>query len=329
VVPLNIDVHALAQRSNEDELEALRRQRHLEGKRILLYVGRIAGNKRIDLLIRAVAQLQRSNVMLLVVGDFSTSDAARILRSELEALAAQLGVTHQVLFTGRVPQITPYYHLADIVLLPSQHEGFGAPIAEAMAAGTPTIASASGSLPWVVGADEPNAVPAGLLFDEGKVDDLVSQITRLLDDPNLRNTLVERGRVRAQKFSKENFATNVIALVEQTMQLAQQDRPPAYSSAIPPLAPFADIVVRDYQVRSGAPFVGKLIEWVRVNSTSHLKEVYLDRILERQVNYNRQLATQVAALQNEMVELRAQISELHSQMDALKATAPKNEEQEP
>jgi hypothetical protein len=102
------------------------------------------------------------------------------------------------------------------------------------------------------------------------------------------------------------------------MQLAQQDRQPAYSLATPPLASFADIVMRDYRVRSNAPLVGKLIEWVRVNSTTHLKEAYLDKMLERQVNYNRLLAVEVAALQNELVGLRSQVSELRKQVASLK-----------
>ena len=323
VVPLRIDVDALAQKPSEDELTALRRQWNAEGKRVLLYVGRIAGNKRIDLLIHALAQLQRSNVMLVVVGDVVLNDAARLLHPELEALAAQLGVANQVVFTARVPQVTPYLHMADVVLLPSQHEGFGVPVAEAMAAGTPVIASASGALPWVMGAADPDdnerdAKPGGLLFREGNVDDLVAQIARMLDDPNLRNTLVTQGRARVQKFSVPQFEKNVVDVVNEAMRLAQQDRPPAYSLATPPLAAYADIVMRDYRVRSNAPMVGKMIEWVRVNSTTHLKEAYIDRVLERQVNYNRLLAVEVAALQNELVGLRAQMSELRRQVATLK-----------
>src|SRR5690606_35532153 len=133
VVLLREDVDALAQRPSEEELTELRRRWNAEGKRILLYVERIAGNKRIDLLIHALAQLQRSNVMLLIVGDVVMNDAARILHPELEALAAQLGVANQVVFTARVPQVTPYLHMADVVVLPSQHEGFGVPVAEGMA----------------------------------------------------------------------------------------------------------------------------------------------------------------------------------------------------
>jgi glycosyltransferase involved in cell wall biosynthesis len=328
VVPLNIDIEALATAPSDEELTLLRRQWQAEGKRILLYVGRVAGNKRIDLLIRALAQLQRSNLMLLVVGDVVMNEAARILHPELEALAAQLGVADQVVFTGRVPHVTPYLHLADMVLLPSQHEGFGVPMAEAMAAGTPAIASNSGALPWVLGPENAENPPAGLLFQEENVDSLVTQMTRVLDEPNLRNALIAQGRLRVQEFSKERFATNVLQVVEKAMNLAKQDGPPAHSLALPPLAPYADIVVRDYRVRSGAPWVGRAIEWVRVNSTSHLKEAYLDRVLERQVNYNRLLATEIAALQNEMVELRAQVDLLRRQSTPAQATPQQASTQE-
>lgn len=328
VVPLRIDVDRLAIRPNEEELNTLRRQWNAEGKRVLLYVGRIAGNKRIDMLIRAVAQLQRSNVTLIVVGDVGLNDASRMLHPELEALAAQLGVANQVVFTGRVPEVTPYLHMADIVLLPSQHEGFGVPVAEAMAAGTPVVASASGALPWVLGTDDPNSPPnsssGGLTFREGNVDDLTLQITRILDDPNLRNALIAQGRVRVAEFSTERFESNVLNVVEEAMRLSGQDRPPAYSLATPPLAAYADIVMRDYRVRSHAPVVGNLIEWVRVNSTTHLKEAYIDRVLERQVNYNRLLAVEVAALQNELVGLRSQVSELRRQVAELKNEATNN-----
>jgi glycosyltransferase involved in cell wall biosynthesis len=317
-VPLRIDVAALAQEPAQDELDALRRQWHGEGKRILLYVGRIAGNKRIDLIIRALAQLRRADLMLMVVGDVGLNDAARLLHPELEELAAQLHVAEQVVFTGRVPHVTPYLHLADIVLLPSQHEGFGVPVAEAMAAGTPVIASASGALPWVLGAEGEKGEPGGLLFREGDVDDLTAQITRLLDEPTLRQQLVAQGQARVQVFDVPQFERNVLEMVRRALESAQHDRAPAYNIATPPLATYADIVMRDYRVRSHAPVVGKLIEWVRVNSTTHLKEAYLDRVLERQVNYNRLLAVEVAALQNELVGLRAQVSELRRQLAAVR-----------
>ncbi|MCL4863693.1 MAG: hypothetical protein KJZ93_30085, partial [Caldilineaceae bacterium] len=75
----------------------------------------------------------------------------------------------------------------------------------------------------------------------------------------------------------------------------------------------ADIALRSYRVRSGAPGVGPLIEWVRVNSTTHIKEAYLDPIIERQVNYNRLLADEIMRLEGEVRQLREEIAALRGQ----------------
>jgi hypothetical protein len=71
--------------------------------------------------------------------------------------------------------------------------------------------------------------------------------------------------------------------------------------------------MRSYRVRSAAPVVGPLIEWVRAAGTSHLKEAYLDRIIERQVAWNRQAANEVAALRAELAQLRAEIARLRDE----------------
>jgi hypothetical protein len=75
----------------------------------------------------------------------------------------------------------------------------------------------------------------------------------------------------------------------------------------------ADIALRSYQVRSNAPVVGRLIEWLRRNSTTHVKEAYLDPIIEQQVNYNRLLADEIMQLQGEIRRLQSEIDELRKQ----------------
>lgn len=310
VVPLTLDIDALATPPDAAELGALRHKWQLSGRRVVLYIGRLAGNKRIDLLVQAIAQLKRTDVRLLIVGDTDLTDAMRALHGELKHLAQSLGVADRVTFTGPVPNIAPYLHLADLLALPSQHEGFGVPIAEAMAAGTPAIAAAGGALPWVLGAENAAAEPAGLLVPPGDADALAAQIGRLLDDPTLAATLVERGRTRVQAFSRAHFDANVNQVIDEALALAAHGPPPAATAQRPPLAAHADIVVRDYAVRSHLPLVGRVIEWVRRNSTAHLKEPYLDRSLERQVNYNRRLAAELAQMQHEIARLGAEVAAL-------------------
>ena len=74
----------------------------------------------------------------------------------------------------------------------------------------------------------------------------------------------------------------------------------------------ADIALRSYRVQSKAPFIGRLIEWLRCNLTSHIKEPYLDIIIEREVDYNRLLAVEIKQLQTEVRLLRRQLAKLQA-----------------
>lgn len=81
--------------------------------------------------------------------------------------------------------------------------------------------------------------------------------------------------------------------------------------ARPRLAAHADIALRGYTVRSGAPVVGRWIAAVRRALTWHVKEAYLDRIVERQVNYNQTLALEIERLQHEVRLLQTELEALH------------------
>ena len=72
----------------------------------------------------------------------------------------------------------------------------------------------------------------------------------------------------------------------------------------------ADVMLRDYQVRSGLPVVGRLIAWARRNLTSHLREPYLDPVLERQVAMNRELLSLLRDLQHLVAGLAERLARL-------------------
>ncbi len=110
----------------------------LEGKRVILSVGRLAHVKRIDRLIRAFSDIYCSSrdSILAIVGDGSE-------RPKLEYLAKQLGVGEKVIFAGRTVgrALYAWYGLGRLLVLPSAYEPFGATVAEALAAGMPVICS--------------------------------------------------------------------------------------------------------------------------------------------------------------------------------------------
>ncbi len=168
------------------------------------FLGRLESYKGGELAIRAFAQAGRDlDATLEIVGSGTQ-------RADLESCAAQLGVTSRVIFIGAVSQADALTRIRgyDVVLVPSVStpswkEQFGRIPVQAMEAGTPVIASDSGSLPEVLG-------DCGELVREGDVSDLADRLGRLLRDPERRAELSSRGRRRAvEAFSWEGVSDGV------------------------------------------------------------------------------------------------------------------------
>ena len=139
----------------------------------LLCVGRAADpNKGIPVLIEALAKLPPPVRLVLVDEDHPLHEGRR--------LAAALGVGDRLEITGRVPieELVRRYRSASLVVVPSLYEGFGLPAAEAMACGTPVVASAAGALPEVL-----RTGGGGTLVAKGDADALARAIAELLARP--------------------------------------------------------------------------------------------------------------------------------------------------
>ncbi len=123
-----------------------------------------------------------------------------------------LGLRHRVMFLGSVPgkYATCLFQHAMALLFPSLYEGFGLPIVEAMAAGTPVITSYISSMPEVAG-------DAAILVNPYSTDDLVKAILQIVQDERLRKTLTEKGRIRAQQFSWEKTAQQVSEVYQEIL----------------------------------------------------------------------------------------------------------------
>jgi glycosyltransferase involved in cell wall biosynthesis len=173
----------------------------------LLHVGSTIPRKRIDVLLRVCGVLRETqpSIRLLRVGGPMTS--------EQRALAREAGIADRVIEIGVVEDeiLAALYRRAAVVLQPSEREGFGLPLAEAMAAGTPIVASDLDALREVGGdAVEYCAV--------AHIDAWRQRIDALLDErrsnPDRWSERRERGRVRAESFTWPAFAERVVSVYE-------------------------------------------------------------------------------------------------------------------
>jgi len=119
------------------------------------------------------------------------------------------GVTGDIVFTGYVApaDLPALYAGAACFVFPSLYEGFGLPVLEAMAVGTPVVASRVGAIPEVAG-------DAAILVDAQKAEEIAGAIEAVLDDGGLRRDLAARGRARARRFTWENVARQTLAVYE-------------------------------------------------------------------------------------------------------------------
>ena len=180
---------------------------------MVLFVGRIQPIKGIDTLIRAIALVLerkpalRDQISLSIVGgaDDTTPDSEM---ARLKALRAELGIEDLVLFLGSRDQDTlvDYYTAASVVVVPSFYESFGMVALEAMACGTPVIASDVGGLSLNI-ADGFN----GYLVASGDVEELAYKITLLLTQDELRRQLGRQARAWSEGFSWQIIAAETLA----------------------------------------------------------------------------------------------------------------------
>ena len=163
--------------------------------------GEIAERKNVRLLVEAFARAVSTvpDARLVLVGSPGLGSL------EVNEAIDRLGIADAVIRLGHAQQavVEALVATADVLVLPSVDEGFGFPALEAMSVGTPVIASASGSLPEVVG-------DAGLLVPVNEIEPLTDAIVRVLADAQLRAELGQRGRRRATGYSWRAAAEKTI-----------------------------------------------------------------------------------------------------------------------
>lgn len=183
-------------------VEALRVRAGLP-ERFILFFGTIEPRKNLVALVEAFAILRRSGLPhgLVIAG-------ARGWQWEpVYAAVERLGLEDTVAFPGYVPydEQPLWYNAADLFAYPSLYEGFGFPPLEAMACGTPVVASSTSALPEVVG-------DAGLLVDPRDVPALAAAMRAVLEDAEKREEMRVRGLARAATFTWTEAARRTAAV---------------------------------------------------------------------------------------------------------------------
>ena len=167
----------------------------------ILHLGTLHPRKNLLRLIEAFASVRRE------LGDWRLVLAGRRgwLCEPLFRRIAELGLEDGVVLTGYVPRadLAPLLSGARCLAFPSLYEGFGFPVLEAMACGTPVICSDTSSLPEVAG-------DAALLVDPQDTDAWAEALYRLLTDSGLRQSLIQRGYRQVEKFSWSRAAQQVL-----------------------------------------------------------------------------------------------------------------------
>lgn len=190
-----------------------RRKLGLTDRRIILFVGRMDPLKGLDILLQAVAQLEdREGVRVLVAGGSLEGDDRL---SHYLYKAREMGIADHVTFLGSLEQesLPYYYSAADLCVVPSYYESFSLVAVEALACGTPVIASRVGGLTGIVRDGE-----TGFLVPWRCPDPFSERLETLLGNDMLREHFGRAARKSVEKYAWSNIAARVQEMYEDMME---------------------------------------------------------------------------------------------------------------
>ncbi|MBI4523155.1 MAG: glycosyltransferase [Deltaproteobacteria bacterium] len=188
----------------------------IEGKKILLTVGRVERRKGHEAVIRALPRVLGAHpgTVYMIVGE--GSDTGR-----LRSLAREMGLEERVFFTGVVPaeELAKYYRTADLFVMPNRTlengdtEGFGLVFLEANACGKAVIGGNAGGVPDAIVDGK-----TGILINGESIETVAHSITRLLEDERLASRMGHAGRERALAFGWRDKANEFRAVCESVLR---------------------------------------------------------------------------------------------------------------
>jgi len=180
-------------------LDAARRKFQIKGK-LIFNLSTDYSHKNAKKLIHAFSELskiERQPLQLIIAGQRYDKEGSK----EIREMLSDIPYRENIQWLTHLPDddVVLLYNLADVFVFPSLHEGFGLPVLEAMACGTPVVASTATSIPEVAG-------DAALSVDARDADEIVKGMKEILDNGSLRRTFIEKGFKQVARFSWERTA---------------------------------------------------------------------------------------------------------------------------
>ncbi len=211
VVHHGVDLEEFKPLADSEEAKEILKQRYGVVCPFILCVSNYQPKKNFVTLVRAFHRLRKKYMLdykLVMVGHRDER------YKDVPAVISKLNLQDHIHHLGFVStgDLVKLYNAADLFVLPSLHEGFGFPVLEAMACGTPVIASNVFSIPEIVG-------DAGILVDPLNIDGFTEAMYNILVDEDLQKELSEKGIKRSKLFTWERTARETSRVYKEALSL--------------------------------------------------------------------------------------------------------------
>jgi len=206
VLPNGLDLEAIESLADEPAAFSVQKA---ASRPVLVAIGRLVPQKGFAVLLDAMAKvIRRREAQLVVLGE-------GVLRKSLEKKAQELGISEYVLFPGFISNPYPVLKHADIFVLSSFYEGFGIVLLEAMACGTPVIATNCHWGPAELLKDG----EAGMLVPPGDPELLADAVLKMLEDPEKAGEYADKASMAIQDYDIKNVADIFIEMVDRVLRI--------------------------------------------------------------------------------------------------------------
>ncbi|HHP7245889.1 MAG TPA: glycosyltransferase family 4 protein [Elainellaceae cyanobacterium] len=197
IIPCGTDIERFGSISRTEARYRLNIPNHAK---VVFYVGRFDPRKGIETLVRAVGQSkfsQDANLRLIIGGGSRPGHSDGLERDRIEGLVAELGLAAYTTFPGRIDDadLPAYFAVADVCVVPSHYEPFGLVAIEAMASGTPVVASDVGGLRFTIASEE-----TGLLAPPKDPSAFAEAIDRIIGNSEWQAQLGQAARHRVKTY---------------------------------------------------------------------------------------------------------------------------------